>query len=602
MSTPAQIVSILKTASAAYYNGDQAQTMDDDTYDGILERLRELDPTNPYLDEVGAAPPAGAVKLPYPMPSLDKIKPGQDVLARFLSTPGGFVLSEKLDGLSAAWNPEKQKLYLRGNGLVGQDISHLVRHGLQGLSRSCPPDTIVRGELIIPRSEGITLSRNWVNGQIHQDKPDPKEVRRIHFVAYDILGPPLGSREHQFILLKAWGFEIPWTHVAATVTEGELKSALQERRVASLYDTDGIVVGLMQKVLVPTGVAGAKNPKDCVAFKMPLADQSAVTTVREVIWAPSAQEYYIPRLRFDPIVINGATIEFCTGHNARLIFDSNIGPGASVVIRRSGDVIPKLDKVIIPAATASFPPEGTWEWIGPAATAVNIRILSGGAKLHTAKLLHFFKTLDIPGAGPATAEALVAAGLTTVKAIWDSSSDALAKILGPKTGASLYANLRTALKAPQEYVLMIASSLMPRAVGETKLKALFALETDPRKWTTTLKPAGWSSESLESFLGALPVYLKWRATELAFVAVEQPQQQPQPQQPQQLYCTSGFRDKVLEQKAALHGFQFSESLTANVSVLVVPDGPVKESTKVSAAAAKKIPVMQRTAFVQQYLS
>jgi hypothetical protein len=356
----------------------------------------------------------------------------------------------------------------------------------------------------------------------------------------------------------------------------------------------------MQKAAATAAAAAARPPKDCVAFKMPLADQSATTTVREVIWTPSAQEYYIPRIRFDPVVINGATIEYCTGHNARLIFDSNIGCGASVIIRRSGDVIPKLDKVIIPAAQPSFPPEGTWEWIGPPATAVNIRILSGGATLHTAKLLHFFKTLDIPGAGPATAGALVGAGLTSIKSVWDSSSDALSKILGPKTGASLYANLRTALKAPQEYVIMIASSMMPRAVGETKLKALFAVEADPRKWTVSLKPAGWSSESLETFLGVLPVYLKWRATELGFAGAGQ-QQQPQ-QQPQKLYCTSGFRDKVLELKAKERGLQFSESLTAGVSVLVVPDGTVKESAKVTAAAAKKIPVLQRTAFVQQYLS
>jgi len=126
MTTPVQLVKLLKEASAAYYNGGTLK-MDDDTYDGIVERLRSLDPKNPYLDEVGAPPAAGAVNLPYPMPSLDKIKPGQDTLTRFLATPGGFVLSEKLDGLSAAWNPETQKLYLRGNGLVGQDISHLIR-------------------------------------------------------------------------------------------------------------------------------------------------------------------------------------------------------------------------------------------------------------------------------------------------------------------------------------------------------------------------------------------------------------------------------------------------------------------------------------------
>jgi NAD-dependent DNA ligase len=452
----------------------------------------------------------------------------------------------------------------------------------------------VRGELIVPRSEGITLSRNWVNGQIHQDKPDPKEARRIRFVAYDILGPVLVSRQQQFLLLKAWGFEIPWMRAVTTVTEGDLKDVLQERRAASPYDTDGIVVGLMQKV----AAAGARPPKDCVAFKMPLADQSAVTTVREVIWTSSAQEYYIPRLRFDPVVINGATIEYCTGHNARLIYDSKLGPGASIIIRRSGDVIPKLDKVVIPAVEASFPPAGTWEWIGAADTAANIRILGGGANVLKAKLYHFFKTLDIPGAGPAAAEELVKAGLSSPKAVWNVSSEALAKVLGPKTGAALFTNLRTALAAPQETVLMVASSLMPRGVGETKLKALFALEADPRKWSTSLRPAGWTAESLEAFLKELPVYLKWRTEELAFASAGAAAAATATK----LYCTSGFRDKALEVEARQKGYTFSDSLTSAVSVLVVPDGPVKGSTKVTSAAAKGIPVVQRATFVQQYLS
>jgi NAD-dependent DNA ligase len=418
-------------------------------------------------------------------------------------------------------------------------------------------------------------------------------------VAYDILGPPLVSREQQFLLFKAWGFEIPWTRAVGTCTEEELKDVLQERRTDSPYDTDGIVVGLMQKVAPTTG----KNPKDCVAFKMPLADQSATTIVREVIWSPSAQQYYIPRIRFEPVVINGATIEFCTGHNAKLIADHKIGPGAQIIIRRSGDVIPKLDRVVVPASEAAFPPAGTWEWIGPAETAVNIRIIDGGAQVQTAKLHHFFKTLDIPGAGPAAAEALVKAGLTTIKAVWDSSSEALSKILGPKTGAALYANLRTFLltKRPDEFTLMKASSLMPRGVGETKLKALFALEADPQRWTVALKPAGWTAASLTAFLSELPIYLKWRSQELGF-CVAAAATATATVAPAKLYCTSGFRDKELEVKAAQKGFLFSDGLTGLVSLLVVPDGPVKHSTKVAAAGTKKIPVVQRSVFEQQYLS
>ncbi len=80
----------LRAAAAAYYNGGELQ-MDDETYDALVERLREQDPTNPFLTEIGAPPPAeGAVRLPHPMPSLDKIKPGQDVLGRFLGAQAPF--------------------------------------------------------------------------------------------------------------------------------------------------------------------------------------------------------------------------------------------------------------------------------------------------------------------------------------------------------------------------------------------------------------------------------------------------------------------------------------------------------------------------------
>ncbi len=86
--------------------------MDDETYDKLLEELRQKDPANSYLSTVGAPPTGTTVVLPFPMPSLDKIKPGQDALTRFLSQPcdAGFILSEKLDGLSALWVADKAAL------------------------------------------------------------------------------------------------------------------------------------------------------------------------------------------------------------------------------------------------------------------------------------------------------------------------------------------------------------------------------------------------------------------------------------------------------------------------------------------------------------
>jgi NAD-dependent DNA ligase len=588
-----EIVTLLREAAVAYYNGGTLK-MDDDTYDGLIERLKQLDPEHPFFDEVGAPPAQGAVKLPYPMPSLDKIKPAEDQLKRFLANTGGFVLSEKLDGLSALWFGGK--LYLRGDGLVGQDVTHLVGLGIQGLPRCSAP---IRGELILPRAAGVALARSWVNGQIHQKTPEAAEIGKIHFVAYELMASKL-KRSEQFAWLAANGFEVPWHMASPVLTETTLATILQDRRQISPYDTDGIVVGLDRPAVSESTAAKAKNPKDCVAFKMPLADQSAETTVRAVLWAPSAQGYIIPRLQFDPVKIGAATIEFCTGHNARLIHTSRLGPGARIVIRRSGDVIPKLDKVLLPAEP-SFPESG-WSWDGDAATAVHIRSVGLTAAGSSAKLHYFLKTLEIPGAGPATATALVEAGILGPAALWAATPEALSKILGPKTGASLHANLRTVLAGVSELALMHASSVMPRGVGDTKLTSLFAAEPDPRRWSNLAPPAGWTADSFKSFLQEFPNYVEWRQQLkwipypiMKAVAVK-------PVATGEVICVSGFRDAPMEAQATQKGHSFSPGLTGKVTILLVPDGPVKETEKVKAARAKGTKILSRSQFVAQYLA
>ena len=133
-SRVANIVAQLKAASHAYYETGEP-IIDDDTYDALLEELRSLDAGNPYLVAVGAPVSEGAVRLPIPMPSLRNVKPDSGLDTWVRSYPGPWVASDKLDGISALWIPDKGALYLRGNGLVGQDVSHLVGLGIQGLVR-----------------------------------------------------------------------------------------------------------------------------------------------------------------------------------------------------------------------------------------------------------------------------------------------------------------------------------------------------------------------------------------------------------------------------------------------------------------------------------
>jgi len=575
-----ELVNTLKEAADAYYNGTPLK-MDDETYDGLLDKLKELDPENPYLSTIGATPVGVVATLPYPMPSLDKIKPGQDALDRFLSS-GPFVISEKLDGLSALWIAGTRRLYLRGDGIEGQDISHLV-DGLQGLCK----EGHVRGELVVSRSAVGTLSRSWVNGIIHR-KDVTEDLKKICFVAYDLMKPSGLTRAKQFEWLTSKGYEVPWWQNVAKPTVDDLKTALQQRRATSTYDTDGIVVALNA---IPVRPVPGKNPKDAVAFKMPLLDQSATTTVLNVLWAPSAQGYLIPKLEFEPVTIGGATIRFCTAHNARTIVHNKLGPGSTVVIRRSGDVIPTLDRVL--TGTVAQLPEGVWD-----ATNTHLRLSTDSTALTLAKLHHFLKTLKVPGAGPATAATLVDAGLLGPSEIWKATATQLSGILGPKTGETLYESLR-ALK-PSELDLMVASSIMPRGVGESKLRALYAINPDCRAWPAISTAPGWTADTLKIFKETLPAYRAWRLSETSWI--------PYPILPagtttmipstKGSICFTGYRDKDLEAVATTKGYAVSSIINTRTSILAIPDGPVKESEKVKTALSKGIRMLTRTELVQ----
>jgi NAD-dependent DNA ligase len=579
--TEESLVALLQSASDAYYNGKESP-LDDETFDALVEQLRDLNPENPFLQTVGAPPLCSSTPLPSLMPSLDKIKPGMPALQRFLGGGGHYVASEKLDGLSALWCAGA--LYLRGDGRNGVSIKPTHIQGLVKGDRSW----MIRGELIMQK-EGIAVSRSIVNGLLHQSSPDPEKLSKVQFLAYEVVAPAGLTRSAQFEWLTSKGFLVPWWQRITGPTEDQLRALFLERRAKSVYETDGIVLGLD---VVVKRTAALKNPKDCMAFKMPISEQSAVTTVREVLWAASAQGYLIPRLRFDPITVSGAVIEFCTAHNAKTVLGLGLGTGATVRIRRSGDVIPTIDEVIIPAKTAALPEGHEWDTNG-----VHIRLKEVSKEQVISQLHHFAKTMGIEGLGPASCAALVEGALTTPRLIWNSTAAALSAILGPKTGETLYKNLRV-LK-PTEIQLCVASSKLPRGVGEAKLQALSASHPDPRTWATcSLPKTGWTDESFREFQTAYGKYEEWRRD--LWFPYPIIGSNVSPSAVKATVCFTGFRDKVLEEQLLAAGVATSATLTSKVSALIVADD-ANPSEKVKKAQAAGTEILTRAACIKKYL-
>ena len=582
MSTLPEIVNKLRNASDAYYNGDKP-LMTDDEYDELRDELAQRSPNHPFLKMVGAPVGSGAIALPFIMASLNKIKPGTGAVENFKnkSVAKHWHLSEKLDGISALWYEDR--LYLRGDGRMGVEVTKFAPH-IQGLKVCEHP---VRGELVVARAEPCvagTLARSWVNGRLHQKEPQA-EIRVVRFVAYEIIGE--GKPAEQFRALREAGFEVPWNVAIgeAEFTEENLATFLRLRREKSVYDTDGIVVAENTTSPVPKGAV--KNPTNKMAFKMVIADQCAETTIVEVEWNASAQGYLIPRLQIQPVVVGSARIEFVTAHNAKFVVENKLAPGAKIVIRRSGDVIPAVDRVVTPAAEPKMPggTEGqAWKWDANATHLVRIAGTAVSTEVLKAQLVHFAKTTEIVGMGPGVVAKLVDAGVDSVRKLFGAKSADLIRILGKTLGPKIIAELEAIAGRATEIQLMVASSRMPRLIGDTKLKVLFDLKTDPRQWSALPAPQGWSADKLAELMAALPAYEAWRRSETPHIPypilpAAMPLAPALPHVAKGTVCFTGVRSKELEAELEAAGWKIVSSVSGKLGVLIVADTDGADSSE-----------------------
>jgi NAD-dependent DNA ligase len=569
------LVTKLKAANEAYRNTDTL-LMSDEEYDRGIAELRRLDPNNAFLGIIG---PPGKTILPTPMASLDKILDSES-LERWKKRVAAdtYIISEKLDGISCLYvNNGKISMYLRGDGVKGVDISGLV--DLIKLPQLGP--CIVRGELILPREHtpAGSIGRSLVNGWVHRMGA---ELAAVRFVAYELIQPVM-SRHDQFNWLKK--FELPWYRIvaAAGLKSGYLEQVLQSRRKESQYATDGIVVA---SAGVPAGVAAdadatLKNPKDAIAFKMSLDDQKAETVVTAIEWNVSRQGMLIPTILIEPVVIGEANISRLSGHNAALIHREKLGPGARIIIRRSGDVIPTLDTVLEACAEGNMPTV-SWAW-----DSNNTHALAEGTSAASA-LLHALQTLEIDGVGPGLVDKLVEAGLDTLKKLVDAESLVAA---GPGRGPKLQAALRASLAKASCMKLMIASNMLPRGVGERKLRLLFEVEADPAKWTfEKCNINGWGSMGIQDLLKTVPAVLEW-CKQFSPASPSAPAPVAASASPQKIVVFTGIRCKELPADWVM-----SDTITKKTTALVVADDYMTETSKTKKAKEYGVRLMRLSEF------
>jgi DNA ligase (NAD+) len=354
----------------------------DAEYDELFRELEKLEAEHPDLvtpdsptQRVGEAPSVAFAPVTHRQPlfsldnadSLAALEAWEQRVVRGLEgEAGGYVCELKIDGLAVSLTYENGRLVqgaTRGNGTVGEDITHNVRtvSAIPLVLRGEAPALMeVRGEIYMPLSAFEDLNRrqaeeggpvfvnprNAAAGSVRQKDPAITAGRNLAIWCYQVgfidRGPRLGSQSETLAWLKDLGLPVnPASERVDTRggVEAYVERALAERH-AHDYQTDGVVVKVDE--LAEQDVLGftARSPRWAVAFKFPAEERT--TLLKEIRINVGRTGAVTPYAVLEPVFVGGATVTHATLHNEGELHRKDIRPGDVVTVRRAGDVIPEV--------------------------------------------------------------------------------------------------------------------------------------------------------------------------------------------------------------------------------------------------------------------
>ena len=621
MMSVKEIAALVKKANAAYHKQGQP-LLSDDLYDLVINYLAKLSPDHPLVQsEVGAAvSKKEKVALPVYMASLNKIKDDPAAIDRWVAKwPGEYVISDKLDGISALVQVVggNVSMYTRGDGTHGQNIKHLLPH-IHGIPKftASTNDLLVRGELILPRVAWDTIfdranPRNTVAGLANSRRLDESALTiasLVHFVAYESIEPRLKPSD-AMAFLKRTGFEVVHhvTTKPSSVTVDALSEILMTRRKESIYDVDGIVV-------VHNDVhenESSINPPYAFAFKSILTHDKAEVIVKEVQWNVSKHGVLKPVVTFDTVYLSNAHISRASGHNAQMIKKNGIGPGARIVIIRSGDVIPYIYSIVNSAETTSLPDPVAypWKW-NDSGVEIVLKHPELAAEYALKQLTNYATVFGIKGIGAKLVKRLYDNGIDTVKKLANITKVDLYKACrSAEITKKIYTQLQEIFSKARCVEFMNASNVFGAGLGQNKLRMI--AEAIP----SVLNPdapypqladivviKGIGERNARQFLDHLTDFhqfmydagLPCRSSKIDILDTPEG-------------CMSivsknivftGFRSKELTEYIEQHGGRVMTGVTTNIHILVARSND-DESTKSEMARELEIPIMAQKDFEEE---
>ncbi|WP_243302636.1 NAD-dependent DNA ligase LigA [Geothrix oryzisoli] len=440
-----------------YYVLDQP-VVSDAEYDALERELRELEAAHPELADpnsptlrVGAPPIDAFEKRRHatPMLSLDNAYSEGDLREweakwRKLAPEAGpcYAAELKVDGLSLSLRYEDRKLVealTRGDGETGELVTENARTIADipmRLPADAPAALTVRGEVFLSRKRWEELNRQRDGrGEARFANPrnaasgtmkllDSREVaaRGLSFLPWQALWGEGREEDHARSMahLGEWGFGVMPGHAT-----GDLEAMLAfistqaEARLQLPFDTDGVVIKVLDAALQQRLGATDRVPRWAIAFKYPATQ--VTTTVLGITWQVGRTGKLTPVAELEAVEVAGSTVRRATLHNADELARLGLRVGHRVFIEKGGEVIPKVVALVPGEADRDLPQSpiparcpvcgGEVGKVDDAEVAIRCLNPECPAKLE-ARLLHFGgrAALDIEGMGEALVEQLVASG------------------------------------------------------------------------------------------------------------------------------------------------------------------------------------------------
>ncbi len=508
-----------------YYVLDDPQIPDAD-YDRLFRELQQLEEQHPELitpdsptQRVGGEPSEAFETVEHVVPMLSlgncfsdeeladfdrRVKKGLD------EEHVAYVAEPKLDGTAITVIYENGRLVraaTRGDGSTGEDITPNVRTidavPLKLRGKNIPPLLEVRGEAYMPiagfrafneravaAGEKVYVNpRNAAAGSLRQ--LDPRLTAERPLAAYfygwgQVQGwdfPPT----HIEVLgqLRDWGLPVSPLIERVEDVEGclDFYARIGKQRPDLPYEIDGVVYKVDRLAWREELGFVARAPRWAIAHKFPA--EEAMTRLNDVEFQVGRTGAVTPVARLEPVFVGGVTVSNATLHNMDEVERKDVHIGDTVVVRRAGDVIPEVARVIVDkrphnARRVSMPTEcpvcgSAVERVEGEAVARCTAGLTCRAQLHGA-LVHFVsrRALDIEGLGDKLLAQLIDAGrLKSPADIFTLTADELAAL--ERMAEKSAQNVIDAIEASRETSLWrFLYALGIREVGESTAQALAA--------------------------------------------------------------------------------------------------------------------------------